>query len=205
MNKKLLILLSVFCLAGLTVIGQENDKKSTNTENPDSVYVIGKGRIVYKNKIYRQNAPYLTAGYGAGYSFESKKIEQDMSASFQYFFPKFGLQIGYHTSSDTKIWWKSYQKLNDLFLGVGKRWENTRYNFAVFGGPTWSYGNYLVTDSTYQGFHSLAFRGEALATYKLSYDVGVGLSLCTSVNKDYSTVAAQIHLFFSTAFIRNNY
>jgi len=205
MNKKVWILLPLSFLIGFTAFGQENDKKTEKAEAVDSVYVIGKGRMVYKNRIYRENAPYFTMGYGVGYSFQSDSPEQNMSASFQYFFRKFGLQLGYHASSDTKIWWKSYQKANDLFVGAGKRWEGTKYNVAVFGGPSWSYGSYLVTDSTYQNFYGVGLHTEVLATYKITYDMGVGLSLNACINKHYSNVGAEIHLYFSTAFVRNNF
>jgi hypothetical protein len=207
MKNKTLILLPLFFLMCLPVTGQDKEKNKSATE-PDTAIVMGKGRLLYKGHIYRENAPYITFGYGAGYGFESNQIEQNMTLSFQYFFKKLGLQLGYHSSSDTKIWWRSYQKLNDLFLGVGRRWESTRYNFSIFGAPSLAYGSYIAWNPDRQknfayGFTTLGFHAEALATYKLTYDIGVGLSLYGSVNRYYSAAGAQIHLFFSTAFVRN--
>jgi hypothetical protein len=134
-----------------------------------------------------------------------------MSIAYQHFIKIVGLQVGYHSSSDKKIWWRSDLKLNDLYMGIGKRWESTRYNFSVFGGPSYAYGSYIynIPDSTPAGknypyrFKTLGFHAEAQATYKISYDLGLGLSLYTSLNQYYSVVGAQIHLFFSTAFVRN--
>lgn len=208
MNKKILILLPLFFLIGFSVSGQEKEKKKKTAEVSDSTIVLGKGRIVLKNRIYRQNSPYLTFGYGVGYGFESDLIEQNMTLSLQYFFKKFGLQVGYHSSSDTKVWWRSYQKLNDLYLGIGKRWESTKYNFSVFGGPSLAYGSYIGWNEERQknwayGFTTGGFHAEALATYKITYDIGVGLSVYGSVNRYYSAAGAQIHLYFSTAFVRN--
>jgi hypothetical protein len=204
MNKKIWILLPLSFFIAFSVFGQEAEKKKSSGESPDSTIILGKGRIVYKNRIYRQNASYLTMGYGAGYGFESKQVEQNMSLSYHQFIKKIGLQIGYHSSSDTKIWWRSYQKMNDLFLGVGARAEGTRYNLSVFGGPSWSYGSYwIVRDSSYHSFRNIGFHAEAQATYKIAYDIGVGLSVYTSLNRDYSVVGAEVHLFFSTAYIRN--
>lgn len=208
MIKKVLILLPLSFLISFTVTGQENEQKKKSSETPDSTIVLGKGRIVHKNRIYRQNASYLTAAYGAGYGFESRMIEQNMTLSFQYFVKKVGLQLGYHSSSDNKIWWRSYQKLNDLYLGAGKRWEGTRYNLSVFGGPGYAYGSYIAWNEERQkewayGFSTLGFHAELQATYKISYDIGIGLSLYTSANTYYSVTGAQLHLFFSTAFVRN--
>lgn len=210
MNKKLWILLAFSFLSVHIVSAQEAEKKKSAGETADTTIVLGKGRIVYKNRIYRQNAPYLTMAYGAGYGFESKLIEQNMTVSYHHFIKNIGLELGYHSSSDTKIWWRSDQKLNDLFLGVGRRWENSRYNLAVFGGPSYAYGSYIViinkdsVDREYPyRFKTIGFHAEAQATYKLSYDIGIGMSLYSSVNRYYSVIGAQIHLFFSTAFIRN--
>ncbi len=216
MNKKVWLLLPLSFLMSFAVFGQEKEKvkekKKSATEAVDSTIVLSKGRIVIKDRIYRQNAPFITFGYGAGFGFESKQVEQNMAFSYHHFINKIGLQIGYLSSSDTKTWWNSDQKLKELSLGVGKRWESTRYNISVFGGPSWASGSYLwtyVADSMSQPqlrvhyFSSLGVHAEVLATYKLSYDIGVGLSLVGCMNKQYSVAGAQIHLFFSTAFVRN--
>lgn len=219
MIKKIWILLPLSFLISFTAFGQEKEKKKHISEVADTTMVLGKGRIVYKNRIYRQNASYLTMAYGVDFGFQSKqlgqtietkKFEQNMTLSFQYFLKNFGLQLGYHSSSDAKIWWRSDQKLNDLFLGIGLRRENTRYNFSVFGGPAYAYGSYpvLVTVDTVSKLYPYRFKGlgvhaEVQATYKISYDLGFGLSLYGIVNKYYSVVGAQVHLFFSTAFVRN--
>jgi hypothetical protein len=208
MFKKICILLPLSFLIGFTLIGQEQEKKKKLSSEVDSTIVLGKGRLVINDRIYRQNAPYLTFGYGAGYGFQSDSLEQNMSLSFQYFFKKFGLQIGYDASSDMKIWWRSYQKLNELFLGVGKRWESTHFNFAIFGGPSYAYGSYVAWNEERQkewayGFATLGFHTEFLATYKITYDIGMGLSVYASANPYYSAAGAQVHLYFSTAFVRN--
>jgi hypothetical protein len=216
MIKKMLILLPLSFLISFTLFGQEKEKKKHTAEAADTTIVLGKGRIVYKNRIYRQNAPYLSMAYGAGYGFEPKIegqniVEQNMTFSYQYFIKSIGLQLGFHSSSDIKVWWRSYAKLNELFFGIGKRWESTKYNFSVFGGPTYAYGSHKVTnpDSTStvkdipDRFKTPGFHAEALATYKIAYDIGIGLSLYGSVNRDYSVIGAQIHLYFSTAFVRN--
>lgn len=207
MIRKFWILLPLSFLIGFAGYGQEKEKKEKVSEEPDSTIVLSKGRLVVKNKIYRQNASYVTLGYGAGYSFQSDAIEQNMAISYQHFVKKLGLQVGYHSSSNTRTWWNSDQKLNDLFIGVGSRWEGTRFNAAIFGGPSLAYGRYSwvdQNDKTWVHFFSTpGLHAEVLATYKIVYDIGIGLSLYGSLNKEYSAAGAQIHLFFSTAFVRN--
>lgn len=202
MTRKIWILLPLSFLIGFSVYGQDKEKKKIDNQDSDSTIVLSKGRIVYQNRIYKQNASYLTMGYGAGFGFESKKIEQNMILSYHYFINKIGLQLGYHSSSDTKIWWQSYQKLNELFLGAGRRWEGLRYNYSAFAGPSWAYGNYLVTDSLFHPFGNPGLHAEVQATYKIAYDLGIGLSVYGSLNRAYSAVGAQIHLYFSTAYVR---
>jgi hypothetical protein len=208
MNKKIWVLLPLSFLMILPVFAQEKEKKRAGSEISDSTVVMSKGRIMYKNRIYRQNAPYLTIGYGAGFGFESRLIEQNLNLSYHHFIRKFGLQLGYHTSSDIKVWWRSYQKLNDLFLGAGRRWEGTNYNLSVFAGPSLAYGSYIAWNEERQkdwayGFTTGGLHAEIQATYKPTYDIGIGLSVYGSVNRYYSVAGAEIHLFFSTAFVRN--
>jgi hypothetical protein len=207
MNRKFWILLPLFFLIGFSGFGQDKKNKA-DSEAADSAIVLGKGRLVLKDRIYRQNASYITFGYGAGHSFQNGGLDQNMAISYQHFIKKLGLQIGYHSSSDNRTWWNSDQKLNDLFLGAGKRWEGNRFNFAVFGGPTWAYGRYTWWDEVNQKswvhfFSTPGLRTEVLFTYKVAYDIGIGLSAYGSLNKEYSVAGAEIHLFFSTAFVRN--
>jgi len=207
MVNKIWVLLPLSFLIGFHGFGQETEKKKKLFESADSTIVLGKGRIVYKDRIYRQNASYLTVAYGAGIGSQSQKIEQNMTLSYQHFIKKVGLQIGYLSSSDTKTWWNSDQKLKEFFLGVGHRWEGTRYNFAAFAGPSWVSGSYLWVDTNDKTwvhyFSSVGAHAEIQATYKVSYDIGLGLTLFGSLNQYYSVAGAALHLFFSTAFVRN--
>jgi len=209
MIRKMLFLLPLSFLVVNPVNAQVDSTKRERKQGVDSTVVIGKGKIVYKGRIYRQNAPYLMLGYGLGYGFRTKGLEQNMSLAYHHFFNKIGIRIGYHASSDLPPWWRSFQKLNDICLGVGTRWNQwPRWNFAVFGGPTLAYGWYIAWNDLYQeerafNFLTPGLHAEVQATFKPAYDLGIGLSVYGSVNRYYSVTGVQIHLFFSTAFIRN--
>jgi len=174
----------------------------------DSTVIIGNNRIVHQGRIYRQNAPYVTLGYGMGYNLGKGSAEQNMMVSYHHFIKGIGLFGGYHSSSDEKIWWRSYQKLTDLYLGVGKRWETIRLNASIFGGPSLAYGSYTGSHPDHGkdwawGFMQPGLVLEGQLSYRLLYDVGLGLSFYGSLNRYYQVAGAQVHLFFSTAYVRN--
>lgn len=174
----------------------------------DTVLPIRDGRFVLHGKIYRQHAPNLTLGYGAGYNFKHDSIEQNMMITYHHFLGNMGLSLGYHTSSNIKVWWRSYQKLNDFWLGAGYHYERPRYHFSAFAGPSLAYGSWIAWSDEHQenrayGFTTVGGVAEVQMTYRLFYDVGLGMSLYGSLNRFYAVAGAQIHLFFSTAFVRN--
>lgn len=207
MKKLILFLIPLsmaFAAPVLAQVEEEDDKKSTR----DTLIRIDERRFIYKGKIYRQNSPYLTMGYGAGRNFGKETLEQNMTLSYHHFIKGIGLGLGYHSSSDEKIWWRSYQKVNDLHLMLGKRWEGVRHNIAIFAGPSYAYGSYVGWSDLYEENRAFYFRtvgmvAEAQYTYRIFYDLGLGLSAYTSLNKFTRVAGAQIHLFFSTAFVRS--
>lgn len=177
-------------------------------DGQDTTIVVGKNRILYQNRIYRQNAPYVSLAYGAGYNISKQTIEQNMSLAYHHFIKNIGIFGGYHVSSDTRIWWRSYQKLNDFYLGMGRRWESTKMNLAVFAGPSLARGSYtgIHPDTGKEwawGFLQPGLYLEGQVTYKVLYDVGLGLSFYSSLSRYYQVAGLQLHLFFSTAYVRN--
>lgn len=177
-------------------------------EEDEGAVQIDENRFIYNGRIYRQNSPYLTMGYGAGYNFANNTVEQNMTISYHHFIKKVGLAIGYHSSSDEKIWWRSFQKLNDLHLMIGKRWEGLKYNASAFAGPAYAYGSYVGWNDTYErewafGYNTVGVVAEFQFTYRIFYDIGIGLSGYISANKYTQIAGAQFHVFFSTAFVRS--
>lgn len=205
--KRLLLFLIPLSFIGTAAFGQAEDDGFL-AYGKDTIYPIRDNRFIFNEKIYRQNAPFLTLGYGAGYNFLRDSIEQNMMITYHHFIGNLGLSIGYHTSSDIKVWWRSYQKLNDFWLGGGYHIERPRYNFSAFAGPSLAYGSWIAWSDEHEenrayGFTTLGGVAELQFTYRILYDVGIGASLYGSVNRYYAVAGAQIHLFFSTAFVRN--
>ncbi len=174
----------------------------------DTVIHIDEHRFIYEGKIYRENSPYLTMGYGVGMNFGQDSIEQNMTLSYHHFIRGVGIGIGYHSSSNEKIWWRSPQKLNDLHLMVGKRWEGIHHNLSIFAGPSYAYGSYIGWNDVLEEFRQYRFYTMGLVaelqySYRIFYDLGLGISAYTSLNKFTRVAGAQLHLFFSTAFVRS--
>lgn len=174
----------------------------------DTVIKIDDRRFIYKGKIYKENSPYLTLGYGLGKNFAQDTLEQNLMISYHHFVKGFGLSLGYHTSKTNKAWWREYQTLVDYYFSVGKRWEGINYNISVFAGPSYATGGYVEFNETigknrYYPIRTVGGVAELQLTYRFTYDIGIGLSAYTSMNKYIQVAGAQVHLFFSTAYVRS--
>lgn len=205
--KRLLILLIPLSFICANLYGQ-TEEENFLAFGKDTIFPIKDHRFIFNERIYRENAPYITLGYGAGYNFDRDSIEQNMMITYHHFIGNIGLSLGYHTSSDIKVWWRSYQKLNDFWLGGGYHIERPRYNFSAFAGPSLAYGSWIAWSDEHQenrayGFTTVGGVAEVQFTYRILYDVGLGMSLYGSFNRFYQVAGAQVHLFFSTAFVRN--
>ena len=208
MKRFFLIIIPLSFIWSVSVFAQEGEDESFQVFGKDTVYPLRDGRFILNERIYKKNSPYLTMAYGAGYNINKSTIEQNLLISYHHFIRNVGLSIGYHASSDIQVWWRSYQKQNDLFLAGGWRLEGLRYNLGVFAGPSLAYGSYVAWSDEHEGnraygFTTLGGVAELQFTYRIFYDIGVGLSLYGSYNKDYAVAGAQVHLFFSTAYVRN--
>ena len=208
MKKILFLLPALSFIWSATIFAQVIEGEDYQVFGKDTVYPLKDGRFLLNERIYKQNSPYLTLAYGAGYNHKKSSIEQNLIISYHHFIRNVGLGIGYHTSSDIQVWWRSFQKQNDLFLAGGWRLEGLRYNLGIFAGPSLAYGSYIAWsdergENRAYGFTTLGGMAEIQLTYRIFYDIGVGLSLYGSYNKYYAVTGAQFHLFFSTAYIRD--
>jgi len=209
MTRLFLFLLPLSFLICSPAAGQEEQTtKKKSAEIVDDA-IIGKNRVIYNNRIYRVNAPYVTMAYGRSLSNRTEGLDQNMTLAYHHFFNWFGMRLGYHASSDLPPWWRSYHKLNDLFFGVGTRYDkHPKWNFAIFAGPSLAYGWYIAWSDLYQTERSFRFmvpgvHGEAQVTFRPMYDLGIGASIYGSYNQYYSVAGAQLHLFFAMSYVRN--
>jgi len=161
--------------------------------------------FVIDSTIFKRGSNWITLSVGTGYNFGLKSQETNADISFQLQIKKICFQTGYHITSDEFFLNRSLQKLNDLHVGVGIRRENTSTNLAVFGGPSYSFGSSFDgynsnSIKTYKTFKTVGFYSDIQFTYKLFYDVGLGISLYSSLCKSYQVIGVQLHLYFSGAY-----
>jgi len=206
--KNIILYLIPLSLAFASPVLAQVEEEDGLKESRDTVIRVDERRFIFKGKIYRESSPYITLGYGAGMNIGKKTIEQNMTLSYYHFIKGVGIGLGFHSSSDNKIWWRSYQKLNDLHLMVGKRWEGLHHNISAFAGPSYAYGSYIGWHDEYEknwafGYNTVGLVAEFKYSYRIFYDIGLGISAYTSMNKFTQVAGAQFHLFFSTAFVRS--
>lgn len=162
--------------------------------------------FIKNDAIYKRGSNWVTISSGLGYNFKLKTQETNADVSFALqAYKKLCLQSGYHLSSDEFFLNRSLQSLKDIHLGVGMRKEDSDFNYACFIGPSYSYGSYfygtyLMNRKLYKTFRTVGLFANAQITYKLFYDIGIGLSLYTSINKYYQIAGVQVHLYLSGAY-----
>ncbi|RLD63891.1 MAG: hypothetical protein DRJ01_02455 [Bacteroidetes bacterium] len=194
-------LLFLIALSSNVLLAQEQE--NNEQKNPDEEFV-------HNNKIYKPNSSWLSFGVGSSYDINQKQFEQSINFDLHVRIKKTFVSGGYHKSSDaffqsgTVQQVHSIQTLNDIHLCVGLKREKFKSNLSLFAGPSYVYGTtYDFTDSLnvdwYRKFDKPGIYASIQYTYKIFYDVGVGASLYTSINKYYSVVGIQLHLYFSNA------
>lgn len=170
-------------------------------ENSDEEFIIG-------NKIYKPNTNWFKIAQGVSYHFSMGQLEYNTLLSYSFRIKKYWFQTGYHVSSNRFFIRPSMQRLNDIFIMYGKRKETQKFNLAAFAGLSFAYGGTFHhsewTDGRitewYVGFNQPGLITTLDVTFKPTYDLGVGFSAFTSLNKRYNVVGLQVHFFFSGAY-----
>jgi hypothetical protein len=164
--------------------------------------------IIIKDKIYKPGSSWLKIGEGYGFHKSINKFELNTLISGTFRIKNLYFQGGYHVSSDKFFTQPTYQKLNDFYIATGWRKETQKANITAFIGPTYAYGGTFdhavdtggVVKNWYRGFSELGIYGCIDYTFKIFYDLGFGISIYGSANKEYSVVGIQAHFYFSGAF-----
>lgn len=178
-----------------------SNNASAQQDSTNEEFIIG-------NKIYKGGSSWLKISQGMGYHFWLGQVEYNTTIAYSFRIKKLYFQFGYHVSSDKFFTKPSLQKLNDIYGCIGKRKEQKKYNLAYFIGLSYAYGATLdhrewnngVISNWYRGFAKPGLLGTIDYTYKLSYDIGIGLSLYGSVNPYYNVLGVQLHFYLSGAY-----
>ncbi|MFC2097429.1 hypothetical protein ACFLSI_03740 [Bacteroidota bacterium] len=169
---------------------------------------LGAGNITLDNKVYKKNANYVNFGFGPAYNPKRNAIEQSYGVSYNFLIKNIAFQVGYHSCSDDYILDRSLQKVNDLHLGGGIRWEKIKSNSAVLAGFSYAYGADEVVKndtSSYLGFTKFGLYVEYQYFYKIFFDIGVGATAFISTNGAYQVLGIRLEFYFSQAYKRPYY
>ena len=93
-----------------------------------------------------------------------------------------------------------------MHTAVGKRFELNKFNMAGYLGPSMSFINRPIIDTVNNLIRSrtlqpLGFHAAVQFTFKFKYDVGIGVSIFSDINKEQSVYGLRLELFFSGAYM----
>lgn len=165
----------------------------------------------HNRNVFKTEDRWLTFGVGGTLNTELQEREINIDLAFHQRIWKLYFQTGYHRNSDEFVYNFNMQKsnsvrvMNDLYLGTGLRISRLYSNVTFFVGPSYSYGSKLYSvdslgNDTGIIYDALGLYTNFNFTYKLAYDLGIGVTLYDSYNKDYHVYGFRIHLYFSGAF-----
>ncbi len=188
-NKIKFLLAIVIVLFANHVMGQDDKYEE---------FIIGE-------KIYKPGCGWFKLSTGTSYNIKREAYESSSNICYSFRVKNTYLQLGYHSSSDMFFTKRSSQKLNDLYISIGSRKETKKSNISVFAGPSYAYGaNYFETNTLglkyYKAFTRLGLIANAEYTFKIFYDMGLGLSIFGSYNERYKVAGIQLHVYLSGAF-----
>jgi hypothetical protein len=162
-----------------------------------------KAEVVHQYKRYRKWNNYVTGGAGFAISPQRTEIQRLGGGDFNFHLRDQYLQFGGFISGTSL----AYAKNNlQLHLGYGKRFERNYYNIAFFAGPSYSYGFFLIPDTSSstqlkpEDYSVVGAYASAQFVYKVKYDIGVGLELFADYNSKQQLFGGKIILFFSGAY-----
>ncbi len=167
--------------------------------------------IIIDSNIYRTNASWITFSTGQSINFKDNTLEPNFSTDVHLRANEYIFGAGYHLTTHEFLirgdasTFSSFQKLNNFHLTLGVRRESKKSNLIIFGGPAYCYGySYHHTDTAgvvyFQGFSSAGIYAAIDYTYKIFYDLGVGLTFFGSYSGKYPVIGLQAHVYFSNAF-----
>jgi hypothetical protein len=156
----------------------------------------------YDGKRYRVFNNYLTAGGGTCYNSYIQNTNLNIGVDFNYHIRQVYFQSGVFLAGPQ---FGNYSHLQ-LHTAVGKRFELNKFNMAGYLGPSMSFINRPIIDTANNQIRSrtlqpFGFHAAVQFTYKFKYDVGIGVSLFSDINKEQSVYGLRVELFFSGAFL----
>lgn len=185
--------------------------KAQHETDPESEFILF-------GRHYIPDSPWWTIGTGYGYNFSEKVFEPNLLIDVHFRVKeKHYFGVGFLTSreqfldNETDAFFLPHAynnySLNSFHAMYGWRGENIKHNYAFYFGPAINWGyDYQLTDASGIVFHRPYLEPGVYMSLqysrKLFYDLGLGLSLWSCLNKSYQVAGLTLHFYFSTAFKR---
>ncbi len=211
MKKRILTFLLILCanlIAATMAVGQTdtviNGKKYKAVDESSSSVKEKKGKyhpldstFVINNKKFKYYNNWLNLGGGP-----QQNLAYDLPLGFQggldynFHIKHHYFQAGAFISGDKIGFYNNYQ----IHAAYGKRFEDKDFHAGAFIGLSFSSGRAKV-DSVYtRPYKQPGLYAEAHVVKKVTYDVGIGLSIFGDWNSEQSMIGVRFILYFSSAY-----
>ena len=176
-------------------VDEKEEKAKKEKHSLDSTFVINNKKLKYYNS-------WITGGAGWQQNLTYKRnLGFAGGIDFNFHIKKNYFQLGTIISGEKYGFYNSYQ----FHLGYGKRYEDKDFHYAAFGGITYASGFGKVGDSVYtRPFNGLGLYIQGEVVKKITYDVGVGVSLFADWNMEQSMIGFRFIIYFSGAYTGKN-
>ena len=162
----------------------------------DSTFVINNKKLKYYNGWFT-----LGGGFQQNLTYK-RKIGFAGGLDFNFHIKQQYFQLGTMITGEKFGFYDNYE----FHLGYGKRYEDRDVHFSGFAGVSYSTGYGKVGDTVYtRPFKHPGIYAQVEAVKKVTYDVGIGVSLFTDWNQEQALFGGKIILYFSTAYQGKKY
>lgn len=186
-----------------------NGKRYKATEDKKAEIIINKNKskssdssFIINNKKFQYYNNWLTGGIGGQQNLTYKReLGFAGGLDFNFHIKHHYFQAGILVSGEHFGVYNNYQ----FHLGYGKRFEDKDYHFAAFMGVSYASGTQVIqidsVKSSRTPYHEpgLYLQGEIVK--KITYDVGLGVSLFADWNQEQSMIGMRFILYFSGAYL----
>ncbi len=160
--------------------------------------------MLFKKKRYRVHNNYISGGPGLLASTIRPQTLNMIGLDFQFHIRWQHFQVGGYNSGVTSNRTSHLQG----HLCYGYRYENTKYNFAVFGGPAYATGAAPVTFQKNNGVDTVVgvqyfdwgFYVNCQAVKKITFDIGLGAEVFAEVSRRQTIFGIKVIAFFSGSY-----
>lgn len=216
MNLSKALIVSILNISLLSILSLSGIFSATaqSTEKSDSTLILeDEDEVIIGIKLFNKKNHFITIGSGYGLYMERPEFHSNFGADIHVGIRNHFFTVGYFYTGRKYITESWALQLNDIHIGYGWRKEGIRHNHYAFIGPSLAMGyQYAYTDTNIvneepqiriwnKGFKQPGLYAEYQYTFKINYDMGIGLAAYTALSFAYQTVGLKAIIYLSTAYV----